>query len=73
MFVDKKKIKKEDDPNYVTDEEISDKTMSSMTSSSGETSDEEQGEGMYFIHCSQTLKSDIEVGVHGSRIIVVGY
>ena len=76
MFVDKKKIKKEDDPDYVTDEEISDET-SSMTSSSGETSDEEQGEGMYFIHCSQTLKSgymevgslysDIEVGVHWSQ------
>ena len=63
MFVDKKKIKKEDDPNYVTDEEISDKMMSSMTSSSGETLEEEQGEGMYFIHCSQTLKSGyMEVG-----------
>ena len=55
MFVDKKKIKK-DDPDYVTDEEISDETTFSMTSSSGETSDEEQGQCMYFIHCSQTLK-----------------
>ena len=63
MFVDNKKIKKEDDPDYVTDEEISDKTMSSMTSSSGETSDEEQGQCMYFIHCSWTLKSGyMEVG-----------
>ena len=44
MFVDKKKIKKEDDPDYVTDEEMSDKMMSSMTSSSGETLDEEQGQ-----------------------------
>ena len=63
MFVDKKKIKKEDDPDYVTDEEISDETMSRMTSSSGETSDEEQGEDMYFIHCSRTLNSGyMEVG-----------
>ena len=63
MFVDNKKIKKEDDPDYVTDEEISDKTTSSMTSSSGETSDEEQGQCMYFIHCSWTLKSGyMEVG-----------
>ena len=63
MFVEKKKIKKEDDPDYVTDEEISDKMTSSMTSSSGETSDEEQGDGMYFIHCSQTLKLGyMEVG-----------
>ena len=62
MFVDKKKIKK-DDPNCVTDEEISDEMMSNMTSSSGETSDEEQGEGMYFIHCSLTLKLGyMEVG-----------
>ena len=50
MFVDNKKIKKEDDPDYVTDEEISDEMTSSMTSSSGETSDEEQGQCMYFIH-----------------------
>ena len=63
MFVDKKKIKKEDDPDYVTGEEISDEMMPSMTSSSGETLDEEQGEGMHFIHCSQTLKSGyMEVG-----------
>ena len=61
MFVDR--IKKEDDPDYVTDEEISDETTSSMTSSSGETSDEEQGQCMYFIHCIQTLKSEyMEVG-----------
>ena len=53
MFVDNKKIKKEDDPDYVTDEEISNETTSSMTSSSGETLDEEQGQCMYFIHCSQ--------------------
>ena len=63
MFVDKKEIKKEDDPDYVTHEEISDKTTFSMTSSSGETSDEEQGQCMYFIHCSQTLKLGyMEVG-----------
>ena len=63
MFVDKKKLKKKDDPDYVTDEEISDKTTSSMTSSLGETSDEEQGQCMYFIHCSWTLKSGyMEVG-----------
>ena len=63
MFVDKKKIKREDDPNYVTDEEISDETMSSMTSSSGDTLDEEQGQCIYFIHCSRTLKLGyIELG-----------
>ena len=63
MFVDNKKIKKEDDPDYFTDEEISDETMSNMTSSSGETSDEEQGQCMYFIHCSWTLKLGyMEVG-----------